>query len=28
MAVFLIAGGGRKIYLNLRHFKSDGSPPK
>ena len=28
MAVFLIAGGGRKIYLNLRNLKSDGSPPK
>lgn len=28
IAVFLIAGGGRKIYLNLRHLKSDGSPPK
>jgi len=28
MAVFLIAGGGRKIYLNLRHLKSEGSPHK
>jgi len=28
MAVFLIAGGGRKIYLNLRHLKSEGSPQK
>ena len=28
MAVFLIAGGARKIYLNGRKLKSDGAPPK
>ena len=28
MAVFLIAGGGRKLYLNGRKLKSGGSPPK
>lgn len=28
MAVFLIAGGGRKIYLNGRKLKPGGLPPK
>jgi hypothetical protein len=28
MAVFLIAGGGRKLYLNGRKLKSSGSLPK
>jgi hypothetical protein len=28
MAVFLIAGGGRKLYLNGRKLKSGGPPPK
>ncbi len=28
MAVFLVAGGGRKVYLSGRKLKSDGSTPK
>jgi len=28
MAVFLIAGGGRKLYLNGRKLKSGGPPQK
>jgi hypothetical protein len=28
MAVFLIAGGGRKIYLNSRKLKSGSPPPR
>jgi hypothetical protein len=28
MAVFLIAGGGRKLYLNGRKLKSGGPSPK